>query len=147
MKLTPETIPQELIDILDRAAGREHSRTGTVVGTLAEILTAWERLRSRLPVEIRDVNGVLLKLKSSHQCRLCGRWLEGEWANADAAGQVGLCVALRRQMDNGRCDPGGCRNHHSRPLSEPEAAQPPVVGTGGPPEAPGGSQGVSGEGR
>lgn len=42
-------IPQELIEILDRAAGREHSRTGSVVGTLAEILTAWERRRATLP--------------------------------------------------------------------------------------------------
>lgn len=43
----PERIPQELIDILDLRAGRQHSRTGSVVSCLAEILTAYDRLRAR----------------------------------------------------------------------------------------------------
>lgn len=38
-------IPQELIDILDDRAGKKHSRTGSVVACLAEILTRWEEIR------------------------------------------------------------------------------------------------------
>lgn len=38
-------IPQELIDILDRAAGRAHTQTGSVVTALADILTAYDRIR------------------------------------------------------------------------------------------------------
>jgi len=44
-KITPETVPQELIDLLDERAGKEHSRTGPVVSTLCEILTLWEKMR------------------------------------------------------------------------------------------------------
>lgn len=39
-------------------------------------------------------------MKSSHSCRLCGRWLEGELNEADEAEQA----ELRRQMDQGHCD-------------------------------------------
>jgi hypothetical protein len=46
----PEDVPQELIDILDARAGREHSRTGSVVSTLAEILNLWELIREEAPV-------------------------------------------------------------------------------------------------
>lgn len=38
-------VPQELIDILDERAGRKHSREGSVVSTLAEILTRYEETR------------------------------------------------------------------------------------------------------
>jgi hypothetical protein len=38
--------------------------------------------------------------KSAHSCRVCRRWLEGEWPDADAAGRV----ELQRQMDAGHCD-------------------------------------------
>lgn len=41
-------------------------------------------------------------LKSSHECRVCRRWLEGEWAR----GTPGERVELERQMSVGRCD--GC---------------------------------------
>lgn len=44
--MKPEDVPQELIAILDRAAGREHARTGSVVGCLAEILTRYDELRA-----------------------------------------------------------------------------------------------------
>lgn len=43
--MTPDEIPQELIDILDMRAGKVHSRTGIVVACLAEILTQWEVIR------------------------------------------------------------------------------------------------------
>lgn len=44
--MTPDEIPDELIEILDRRAGKKHSRTGRVLNTLAEILTRYEQLRS-----------------------------------------------------------------------------------------------------
>lgn len=44
--MTPDQIPQELIDILDRNAGRKHARTGSVIRTLAEILTAYDQLKA-----------------------------------------------------------------------------------------------------
>lgn len=44
--MTPDEVPQELIDIVDRLAGREHSRAGPVVACLAEVLTRWEELRA-----------------------------------------------------------------------------------------------------
>jgi hypothetical protein len=37
-------IPQELIDLLDKRAGKKHSRDGVVLTTLAEILTLYNRL-------------------------------------------------------------------------------------------------------
>lgn len=40
-------------------------------------------------------------LKSSHQCRACGRWLEGEW---NRARDVVARAEIQRQMDAGRCD-------------------------------------------
>jgi hypothetical protein len=36
---------QELVDILNKKAGKEHSRTGAVLTTLAEILTRYEQIR------------------------------------------------------------------------------------------------------
>lgn len=40
--MTPEEIPQHLVDILDQRAGKTHSRGGPVLAALAEILTAAE---------------------------------------------------------------------------------------------------------
>lgn len=45
--MTVDEIPQELIDILDRRAGKKHSRSGSVVSALAEILTRYEALRAK----------------------------------------------------------------------------------------------------
>jgi hypothetical protein len=42
--VTPEEIPQPLVDILDRHAGKVHSRQGPVLAALAEILTVYEAL-------------------------------------------------------------------------------------------------------
>lgn len=50
----------------------------------------------------RSGTAEMKRFKSSHQCRICGRWLEGEWSRADAAQRV----ELQRQMDAGVCD--GC---------------------------------------
>ena len=41
------------------------------------------------------------RLKSAHSCRLCSRWLEGEW-NVET--DPDERAALQRQMDQGRCD-------------------------------------------
>lgn len=38
-------IPQELLDILDERAGKRHSREGSVVRCLAEILTRYDEMR------------------------------------------------------------------------------------------------------
>jgi hypothetical protein len=43
--MTADEVPQELIDLLDERAGRKHSRTGSVVSTLAEILTLYDELK------------------------------------------------------------------------------------------------------
>jgi hypothetical protein len=39
------SVPQELKDMLDAAAGKGHSREGSVMQTLAAILTRWEEIR------------------------------------------------------------------------------------------------------
>jgi hypothetical protein len=39
-----EEIPQEIIDILDEAAGKKHSKEGNVLNTLAKILTKYDEL-------------------------------------------------------------------------------------------------------
>lgn len=45
--MKPEDVPQELIDILDERAGKTHSRTGSVVACLAEIITRLDEIRGR----------------------------------------------------------------------------------------------------
>jgi len=40
------------------------------------------------------------RLKSAHSCRLCGRWLEGEWSKANAVQRA----RLETMMSLGRCD-------------------------------------------
>lgn len=46
--MTGSEVPQELIEILDKRAGRHHSRAGRVVRTLAEILTKYDELKSEV---------------------------------------------------------------------------------------------------
>jgi hypothetical protein len=41
---TPEAIPQELKDIIDRYAGKEHTTTGLVMQCLAEVLNKYDDL-------------------------------------------------------------------------------------------------------
>lgn len=43
--MTPEEIPQDIIDILDDMAGKKHSREGKVVACLAEILTKYDEIK------------------------------------------------------------------------------------------------------
>ncbi len=42
--MSPEEIPQELVDMLDMAAGKQHSRSGPVLTTLARILTRYDEI-------------------------------------------------------------------------------------------------------
>ena len=44
--MTSGEIPQELVDLLNARAGRAHSRDGSVLTTLAEILTRYDEIRS-----------------------------------------------------------------------------------------------------
>jgi hypothetical protein len=56
------------------------------------------------------------RLKSAHSCRICRRWLEGEWARADETGRH----SIQRQMDNGMCD--GCQRKRQSAAQEYIAA-------------------------
>lgn len=49
--MTPDEIPQDLLDILDKRAGKVHSRQGSVVACLAEILTRYDERYKRTPEE------------------------------------------------------------------------------------------------
>jgi len=42
--MTPEEVPAELKEILDSRAGRVHSAEGSVMRTLAEILTRYREI-------------------------------------------------------------------------------------------------------
>ncbi len=61
----------------------------------------WDRLR-RIESALRGqpAERSRCRFKSAHSCRVCGRWLEGEWSAADAAQRV----EIQRQMDAGHCD-------------------------------------------
>lgn len=43
--MIPQEIPQELVDMLDEAAGKKHSRSGKVLTTLARILTRYDEMQ------------------------------------------------------------------------------------------------------
>ena len=42
--MSPWQVPQELLDMLDKDAGKRHSREGPVVASLARILTRHEEM-------------------------------------------------------------------------------------------------------
>lgn len=50
------------------------------------------------------------RLKSSHSCRLCRRWLEGEWSRATTVAER---QSLHRQMTNGLCDDCQIKRHNA----------------------------------
>ena len=54
--MSPEEIPQELVDILDKMAGKQHSREGKVINCLAEILTRYEHIRTDYDGKRLDAN-------------------------------------------------------------------------------------------
>lgn len=58
----------------------------------------WSQIRARGAV--REVPEAPRHYKSAHSCRVCRRWLEGEWSSAAPPERV----ELQRQMDAGHCD-------------------------------------------
>lgn len=42
--------------------------------------------------------------KSSHQCRICGHWSEGDWSRAHRVDDEKGMVKAQREMDRGCCD-------------------------------------------
>lgn len=50
-------IPQTLIDILDKEAGKMHSREGVVLVTLAKILTKYDQIRNCPECQAHKVAG------------------------------------------------------------------------------------------
>lgn len=78
----------------------------------------WRVLQFATPVEVDDdrvcsgarsfalaVAGAFTR-KGSTSCRMCGRWLEGDWNHAK---RKAVREDLQRQMDAGRCDPCAIR--------------------------------------
>lgn len=49
-----DDIPPELVALLDARAGRKHTRDGTVLRTLAELLTLFVALQEAVPVQVGD---------------------------------------------------------------------------------------------
>jgi hypothetical protein len=50
--------------------------------------------------QLGDVTEVVCRFKDAYSCRVCRRWLEGEWSSAGPAERV----EIQRQMDAGHCD-------------------------------------------
>lgn len=70
----------------------------------AERLAAIERYQGTEATKIKAILNSTdgpKPLKSSHSCRVCGRWLEGDWNRSDDDAQR---AEIQRQMDAGRCD-------------------------------------------
>jgi hypothetical protein len=57
----------------------------------------------------------LRRFKSAHSCRMCAKWLEGEWSDADPLDRL----ELQRQMSAGVCD--ACERSLRRPVGAPAA--------------------------
>jgi len=53
--MSPEEIPADLKAILDKAAGKEHSASGSVMACLAEILTAHDAMVCNMWADLLDV--------------------------------------------------------------------------------------------
>lgn len=69
-----EDVPQEIIDLVDRAAGKLHSHTGVVVQSVAEVLTAWEQ---RLQYQLARIADAHFKYVDNNggtlgSCNECG---------------------------------------------------------------------------
>lgn len=81
--MKPEDIPPSLKKLLDDRAGKDHSRTGSVMSALAEILTLHEQMVRR------EVASLLVKelcARHSHNCQDAP--CEGHWAVRIALGEV-----------------------------------------------------------
>lgn len=88
--MTPDEIPQELVDLLDERAGKQHSCTGPVLATLAEILTRFEAslrqsLRVAGPVLDDGVRRVYATDDGRYVISEHGAWLPGAYADINTA--------------------------------------------------------------
>lgn len=69
-------------------------------------------------------------MKSAHSCRVCSRWLEGEWGRAGSDAERDALQAL---MDRGYCDKPGCEAEAAR---RAETAERSGINTTTPQETP-----------
>lgn len=94
-----EDVPAELLEILDRHAGKLHSRTGSVATALAEILTAYEALRPSYTGMLQEwseaTGGDHLPLEE---------WAELRWKLAEEE-YTEWCEALQHFVDTGDAKP------------------------------------------
>lgn len=60
-----------------------------------------------------------VRMKGNHQCRLCGRWLEGEWNRSKSEAER---AELARQMEQGHCDGCGQPPDYAQARAELDAA-------------------------
>jgi len=86
--MKPEDIHPELKEILDRRAGKVHSSTGSVMSTLAEILTRYEELRQKpRPRRFCPRCGVTRAIGDEHACKpeAVASWQQrlAEWAELE----------------------------------------------------------------
>jgi len=87
---------EELAGIRQHYSGTwDHMPVGSTMRAIHQLLDEIERLKGTLPPL-----PYVKPLKSSHECRVCRRWLEGEWSRAAPEQQD----ELQRQMNVGRCD-------------------------------------------
>lgn len=63
-------------------------------------MAALDRLRTGILATPGPAPEPRCSFKSAHSCRICGRWLEGDWASASPAERP----EIKRQMDAGHCD-------------------------------------------
>ena len=60
-----EDIPQELVDLVDKRAGKQHSRDGIVLTTLAEVLTKYDEIKTRNPLTCPQCNASNIQISFS----------------------------------------------------------------------------------
>jgi hypothetical protein len=91
-------IPQELVDILDDAAGKKHSRSGPVLTTLAKILTRHEEMvrKGGVSVELREVVEFTRELRRVGRAIMAGDLRPEGYDECVARGE-----ALTRRLDGG----------------------------------------------
>ena len=103
---TAESLPPELVAILDERAGRVHSPNGAVRSCLAEILNAYDAMRAepadtaelvRLRAENRLLNA--LRDRPAGQCSLVRTHAPHRWLPNRAAGARELAAHLTGVLD------------------------------------------------
>lgn len=80
--MTPEEIPQPLLDIVDRRAGKVHSRQGPVVECLAEVLTVYNEIVGTNPLLLTWVIAQYRSLREDIHNRNTSLMPDVEWERA-----------------------------------------------------------------